>query len=1079
MNPQPGSTASSGSLGDRTWDGSTLISRRLAQFALGWMTTVALWLTVFALEGRLGIVSVLLAAASGATLAVAIRIAGADPGAPRVLPVTVAACVVLGLAAMGIVAAAGAYGEIFAFMLLTLYLAAALVFCWGWRAELVLLLATLGPWAAFLDRFHFFVPRLELAAAVAIGAAVALLLAEGTARNLRQVARRRRAQDESAAALAASRDAYRDLAEHAPDMIWTCDLEGRMTYANEALAHFLGVPCAAIVGRSAAAFWTDHPDNPTLGGWTAGVEAADRPIAVQCHTPRGPRWVEVVVSDVRGPGAALIGFRGVSRDVQDRRDAEAALRASEERFRNAFDYATVGMVVVGHDGKPIDVNPAFSEMLGYSPAELRTRTMDSLAHPDDAARATVETMRLVMGEIRAYQMEKRYYHRDGHVVWGLLSCSLTRDAQGQPLHLLAQIQDISERKAAETALRESEARYRSLVESQREWIVRMDLEGRVTFVNDTYAEVFGEPAEAILGRTVFHLVHPDDRAMVAEGFARLLTPPHRVLVECRNVTPAGLRWVSWEGGAILDAQGRPIELQSVGRDVTERHMAEEALRESEARYRGLVESQQELVVRLDAVGRFTFVNDAYARTFGCTREDLLGRSFLELVHPDDHPRVATVMAGMAAPPHRAYIELRNLTARGVRWVEWEGGVVVDGAGRMTEAQAVGRDVTARREAEANLRESEERFRSAFDDAGIGMALTTIDGRTVRVNPALCAMLGYSEAEMLTRTIEDVVHPDDRTPVAADRMRLEAGGAQAYRAERRYLDKRGRVLWVQVTASLVRDAAGTPLYYLGQIQDITERHRAEEALKASHEKLRLLARRQVSIREEERTRLGFDLHDDVCQELVGVGILVESLRRKLAPMAAEHTAEFERVIRYLAGVVEHLRLLARDLRPFLLQDLGLEGSLGSLAVGMSTPTLAVTTRITAPIPRLDPETEVTVYRVAQEALSNAVRHAGARAIVVTLAIAQGELTLEVRDDGDGFDPAARKAMPLGLASMEERALALGGRLEIRSAPGAGTTVVLRCPVESAADGVREPGGSSPTRSSSRPSAATTPRAAARD
>ena len=836
MNLQPGSTASSASLGDRPWDGLALIARRLPRFALGWMATIVLWLTVFALEGLLGAVPIVLAVASGATLAVAIRVAGAAPAAPRVLPVTVAACVVLGLAAMGIVVTAGAYGEIFAFMLLTLYLAAALVFCWGWRAELVLLVATLAPGAVFLDRFPLFVPRLELAAAVAIGAAVALLLAEGTARNLRQVARRRRAQEESAAALATSRDAYRDLAEHAPDMIWTCDLDGRMTYANEALAHFLGVPAAAIVGRSAAAFWTGHPDNPTLGGWTAGAQSADRPIAVQCHTPRGARWVEVVVSDVMGPDGALIGFRGVSRDVQERRDAEAALRASEERFRNAFDYATVGMVVVGPDGKPIDVNPAFSEMLGYTPAELRTRTMDTLAHPDDAARATVETMRLVMGEIRAYQMEKRYYHRDGHVVWGLLSCSLTRDAQGQPLHLLAQIQDISERKATETA----------------------------------------------------------------------------------------------------------------------------------------------------------------------------------------------------------------------------------------------------------LRESEERFRSAFDDAGIGMALTTIDGRTIRVNPALCAMLGYSESEMLTRTIEDVVHPDDRTPLEADRGRLEGGAAQSYRAERRYLDKRGRVLWVHVTASIVRDAAGVPLYYLGQIQDITERHRAEEALQESLAKLRLLARRQVAIREEERTRLGFDLHDDVCQELVGVGILVESLRRKLAPMPAEHAAEFERVTRYLAGVVEHLRLLAHDLRPFLLQDLGLEGSLGSLAVGMSTPALAVTTRIAAPIPRLDEETEVTVYRVAQEALSNAVRHAAARTIEVTLAIGRSArtrndavLTLEVRDDGCGFDPAARKAMPLGLAGMEERALALGGRLEIRSAPGAGTTVVLRCPVELPADGVRELAGSSPTRSSSPPSAATTPRAAARD
>lgn len=687
-----------------TPEARALVARRLTPFAVGWTAAMAMWVAVFALEGRLDVLAAALVGGAVLILYAAIRATAADPHGRRVVPIAVGACIALGLASIGVVAAAGAYGEILAFMLLTLYLAAALSFAWGWRAELVLLAATLGPWALVLDRSPLFVPRLELAAAVTIGAWLALAIAEGSARSARQVWQRRRREEEAAAALQASRDAYRDLAENARDMIWSSDRAGRVTYANEALLGFHGVSDAGLLGHTIREFATAHPDNPDVDVIIARGLAGEvlPPMLIECVTPRGPRWVEIMASAVRDATGAVTGFRGINRDVQERRQTEAALR-----------------------------------------------------------------------------------------------------------------------------------------------------------------------------------------------------------------------------------------------------------------------------------------------------------------------------------------------------------------------------------------ESEERFRSAFDDAAIGMALTTVDGRTIRVNPALCAMLGYSEAELLTRTIEDVVHPDDRTPVEADRERLIAGTAQSYRADRRYLDKHGRTLWVHVTASIVRDAAGAPLYYLGQIQDITERHRAEEALQESLEKLRLLARRQVAIREEERTRLGFDLHDDVCQELVGVGILVEALRRKLAPMPAEHAAEFERIVRYLAGVVEHLRLLARDLRPFLLQDLGLDGSLGSLAVGMSTPTLAITTRIAAPIPRLDAETEVTVYRVAQEALSNAVRHAAARTIVVTLAISGGELTLEVRDDGRGFDPVARKAMPLGLAGMEERALALGGRLEIRSAPGEGTTVILRCPVAPPADDVREPGGSSPTRSSSPPSTATTPRAAARD
>jgi two-component system sensor histidine kinase UhpB len=481
------------------------------------------------------------------------------------------------------------------------------------------------------------------------------------------------------------------------------------------------------------------------------------------------------------------------------------------------------------------------------------------------------------------------------------------------------------------------------------------------------------------------------------------------------------------------------------------------------------------------------VNDSFCGVLGQRREDILGTSPRFLVHSDDYVEAVTSFEAALRAPYRCRSETRTRTPEGWRWFEWEVSGVRDESGRVVEVQQVGRDVTARRQALAALRESEERFRSAFEDAAIGMAVTTLDGRTIRANAALCEMLGYTEHELKACTIEDVVHPEDRVPLDDDRSHLAGGASRSYRAERRYFRKDGAIIWVHVAASMVRDVNGAPLYLIGQIQDITERHLAEEALRASlgelrrsEEKLRLLAQRQVAIREEERKRLGFDLHDDVCQELVGVGILIESLRRKLAPMSAETAAEFDRVVGYVGEVVEHLRLLARELRPLLLRDLGLDGSLRSLADGMSSPTLRVVTEFIGKIPQLDEEAEVTVYRIAQEALGNAVRHAGATRIVVALAVEDGMLRLVVRDDGRGFDAAARPAAALGITSMEERAIALGGRLAISSTRGTGTTVELTCPLAARRSApFTEPAAPSPRRSSSRPSAATTPRSAARD
>lgn len=356
------------------------------------------------------------------------------------------------------------------------------------------------------------------------------------------------------------------------------------------------------------------------------------------------------------------------------------------------------------------------------------------------------------------------------------------------------------------------------------------------------------------------------------------------------------------------------------------------------------------------------------------------------------------------------------------------------------------------EATRQLAASRDAYRDLAENASDLIYTHDLEGRFTYVNEAFARFAGAPLDAIVGRLSRElVVDMPERPDIPAIIARVAAG--ELVPPQILPVDSATGFRWIECAISAIRDSSDRVTGIRGIARDVTARRDAEERLRASlaelrdsEERLRLLAQRQAMIREEERKRIGFDLHDDVCQELVGIGIILESLRRGAHASSMESARDLERIGRYLNEVVEHLRLLAHDLRPLLLRDLGLEGSLRSLADGMSSPTMRVVATFATAVPRLAEEAEIGVYRIAQEALVNAARHAGAGSITITLRILDATLHLDVRDDGCGFVAEDRQRRPnLGLVGMQERALALGGRRAVWSEPGKGTAVHLECPV----------------------------------
>ncbi len=467
----------------------------------------------------------------------------------------------------------------------------------------------------------------------------------------------------------------------------------------------------------------------------------------------------------------------------------------------------------------------------------------------------------------------------------------------------------------------------------------------------------------------------------------------------------------------------------------ERRQAEVALRASETRFRLMIEQSPLSTQIFSPEGRTLRVNRAWEELWGVTLDQIPEYNVLQdpqLVQKGIMPYIERGFAGKAtAVPTVRYepeASIPSVSDVAHRWVRAFIYPVRDADEVIQEVVLIHEDITDQREAEEERRRAEEKYRSIFENAIEGIFQSTVDGRFLTANPAMARMLGYESPEELLGAISDItdqlyVEPGRREEFY--RLALRDGFVSGFEIQMRRKD--GNLVWISANARAIYDEGGGLSGYEGTVENITERKRAEEALR--------------EIREAERRRIARELHDVVLQDLTYALQSMQVIQRM--PEGVDRAGETEQQVEALKRAVGGLRDAIYDLRLESVGERPLVSAVESIVElnrqigGGCQFELVVEEGFPA---KISGPAGVEVVRVVQEALANVRRHSGARRAVVTLGMVNGEVLVEIEDDGRGFGPETSYGM--GLTGMRERVLVLGGELEVEGREGVGTRVSLR-------------------------------------
>jgi len=981
----------------------------------------------------------------------------------------------------------------------------------------------------------------------------------------------RRVADE---ALRMSEQRFKTLTEAAPIGIFRTDARGLTTYVNPRWCEITQISSEKAINDG----WLDvvHPDDKAwlIAGWAHSLEQkiSSKAEYRYVHPDGSITWVMGEAVPQIDEHGNILGYIGTVTDITERNQVEESLKRERNLFRVVIDNLPDAIYVKDTECRKTIANIADVRNMGKkSESEVIGKTDFDFYPKSIAAKFYDDDLFVIRSGHSVLNKEEFYFDKDGKKRWLLTFKLPMRNEQGQIIGLAGIGREITEQKRAMEALTLLSHTVKSIGES----ISITDLENNIIFVNEAFLKTYGYTEQEIIGKPIT-MISCDP--LIHNQMILTETMKGGWQGELLNRKKDGTVFpISLSSSVVYDEKEQLIGLVGVATDITERKRAEEALRETDERLRNIVEHSTNLFYSRNTDQVFTYLSPQARDIFDCEPDEALVH-FTKFMTENSINKLGCELAEKAVRTgarQEAY-ELELMSSKGRRvWVEMQEAPVVKDGKTISIVGAV-TDITERRWAEMALQVSEKKYRDIVTWAPIGIYQSTHSGKLLTANKGIVELLGYENmAELIGRDMGKDVYYDEKERERLITRHMKSGESITLNAETRWKKKDGSLVWVLMTIHDVRDKSSEILYYEGFVFDITERKRAEELLRVSEERYRLLvenssdmvteisaddkflyvspnvksilgfepmdivgtnvlsrvygkdkavigeilsklggsatyryrdrqggwhwfessgrvyytssgeqrmvmvsrditqrrkdeqqlevSRKQLQnftehlehVLEEERKRISRELHDELGQLLTILKFDLSWLKLEGSQQDVNSIAKIDAMMELVNEALASVKRISKEIRPPQLEALGLVGAIQWDLDQMEKKT-GLKSIVTVEPAEVEIKSQIgaVLYRVFREALTNILRHANAEHVFIKLSQRPDSVTLTIRDDGRGITKKELKGTTsLGLVGIRERLRMVGGTFTVEGEKGKGTVMSIDVPLKKKGNGER--------------------------